>query len=68
VKRLLARTPFIRGACDLDLIGFLHRHPRRLLTTEQLAGFVGYNLKEIAKSLDGFIEAGLSTCGERRDS
>jgi hypothetical protein len=58
-KRLLARTPFIRNACDLDLVIFLHRHPRTLLTSEQLAGFLGYNLKDIAKALDCFIEAGL---------
>jgi hypothetical protein len=58
-KRLLARTPVIQNACDLDLIVFLHRHPRVLLTTEQLAGFVGYSLKEVAKALDAFIGAGL---------
>ena len=58
-KRLLARTPAIQTACDLDLMIFLHRHPRALLTSEQLAGFVGYNLKEVAKALDAFIEAGL---------
>jgi hypothetical protein len=58
-RRLLARTPAIQTACDLDLIIFLYRHPRALLTSEQLAGFVGYNLKEVAKALDSFIEAGL---------
>jgi len=58
-KRLLSRAPVIQNACELDLILFLHRHPRTLLTSEQLAGFVGYNLKEIAKALDAFIEAGL---------
>jgi hypothetical protein len=58
-KRLLARTPIIQNACDLDLLIFLHRHPRTLLTIEQLAGFVGYSLKEIARALDAFIEAGL---------
>jgi len=58
-KQLLARAPFIRNACDLDLIIFLHRHPRTLLTSEQLAGFLGYHLKDIAKGLDSFIEAGL---------
>jgi hypothetical protein len=58
-KRLLARTPFIRNVCDLDLIIFLHRHPRTLLTSEQLAGFLGYKLKDIAKALDSFIEVGL---------
>jgi hypothetical protein len=58
-KRLVARTPVIRNACDLDLMVFLHRHPRTLLTSEQLAGYVGYNLKDVASALDAFIEAGL---------
>jgi hypothetical protein len=59
IKRLVTRLPVIQGACDLDLLVFLYRHPRALLTSEQLAGFVGYNLKPIAKALDAFIEAGL---------
>lgn len=58
-KRLVAATPVIRNACHLDLMGFLHRHPRTLLTSEQLAGFVGYSPKEIAGALDAFIAAGL---------
>ena len=49
----------VRNACDLDLLVFLHRHPRTLLTSEQLAAFVGYDIKEIAKSLETIIEAGL---------
>lgn len=59
IKRLLARTPVIGTACDLDLLVFLHRHPRSLLTNEQLAAFVGYDMKQVAKSVEGFIEAGL---------
>lgn len=59
VGRLLARTPVVRSACDLDLLVFLHRHPRTLLTSEQLSAFVGHDIKEIAKSLEAFIEAGL---------
>lgn len=58
-KRLLARAPVIQNACDLDLLVFLRRHPRTLLTSEHLAGFVGYSIKEIAKALDAFIDAGL---------
>lgn len=57
--RLLSRTPVVRSGCDLDLLLFLHRHPRALLTSEQLAAFVGYDIKEIAKSLEAFIEAEL---------
>jgi hypothetical protein len=58
-KLLLARTPVIRGACELDLLRFLQRHPRTLLTSEQIAVFVGYDMKQVAKSIDLFIEAGL---------
>ena len=58
-KRLLGRAPAIQNACDLDLIAFLYRHPHTLLTSEQVAGFVGYNLKDVARALDAFIEAGL---------
>jgi hypothetical protein len=59
VKRLVAGVPAIQTACDLDLLVFLYRHPRALLTTEQLAGFAGYHLKNIAQALDALIEAGL---------
>ena len=59
IKQLLLRAPVIQNACDLDLLVFLHRHPRTLLTSEQLSALVGYNLREIAKSIDAFIEAGL---------
>lgn len=58
-RRLLARALVVQNACDLDLLVFLHRHPRTLLTSEQLAEFVGYHLKDTAKALDAFIEAGL---------
>ena len=58
-KRLLARASVIQSASDLDLLIFLHRHPRSILTTEQLAGLVGYDLKDIAKTLESFIEAGM---------
>jgi hypothetical protein len=59
IKRLVTRLRVVQEACDLDLLVFLYRHPRALLTSEQLAGFAGYNLKQIAKALDRFIEAGL---------
>ena len=59
IRRLLAQVAVIQSACDLDLLVFMHRHPRTLLTSEQLAGLVGYSLKDMAKALDTFIEAGL---------
>ena len=59
VKQLLARLSVIRNGCDLDLLVFLYRHPRTLLTNEQIAAFVGRDMKQVAASLDTFIEAGL---------
>jgi hypothetical protein len=59
VKQLLARLSLIRNGCDLDLLVFLYRHPRTLLTNEQIAAFVGRDMKQVAQSLDTFIEAGL---------
>jgi hypothetical protein len=59
IQRLLARIPVIAGACELDLLLFFHRHPRTLVTSEQLATLVGYEMKHIVKSVDVFINAGL---------
>ena len=59
IKRLLACAPLIRSACELDLLVFLYRHPRVLLTTRQLAVFVGHKEKQVASALDVFISTGL---------
>ena len=59
IVSLLARTPVVRHACDLDLLLFLHRHPRALLTSDQLAAFVGHDIKRVATSLDAFIDSGV---------
>ncbi|HEX5411136.1 MAG TPA: hypothetical protein VFZ27_04675 [Terriglobia bacterium] len=59
IEKLLAGGAIIRNACDLDLLIFLWRHPRTLLTSEQVAAFVGYPMKEAAESLELFIGAGL---------
>lgn len=58
IKRLLDCTPIIRNGCDLDLLVFLYRHPRTLLTSEQIAAFVGRDMKLVAEALDAFIAAG----------
>jgi DNA-binding MarR family transcriptional regulator len=59
LKQLLAGISVIQNGCDLDLLVFLSRHPRTLLTNEQIAAFVGYDMKQVAQSLEAFIEAGL---------
>lgn len=59
IKRLLTKISAIRGACELDLLVFLHRHPRVLLTSDQLAAFLGYDMKKIANAIEAFIDGGL---------
>ena len=55
-----ARLPSLRqGARELDLLVFFYRHPRSILTNEQLSALVGYDTQEIAQSIDKFIENGL---------
>jgi hypothetical protein len=59
LRQLLDRSKVLRHACDVDLLLFFYRHPQSLLTSDQLASFVGYGLPQIAKSLDAFIAAGI---------
>jgi hypothetical protein len=58
-RALLDRIGCVSHACDLDLLLFLHRHPRAVLTSERLALYIGYGLAEVAESLERLIEAGL---------
>ena len=58
-RRLLDRIRVLKHACDLDLLVFFARHPRSLLASESLASFLGYDLKDIAASLDVLLGAGL---------
>ena len=58
IGRLLAQASVIRNGCDLDLLVFFYRHPRTLLTSEQIAAFVGRDMKLVAEALDALIAAG----------
>jgi hypothetical protein len=51
----------LRDACDLDLLLFFSRHPRVVLSSEQLATYVGYDLQQIAGALDRLLGARLLT-------
>jgi len=42
-------------------LAFFAKHPRTLMSSEQLARLVGYQLKEIARSLDVLLAAGFLT-------
>jgi hypothetical protein len=55
----LVEAAGLRDACDLDLLLFFSRHPRVVLTSEQLAAYVGYDLVEVARALDLLLGAGL---------
>ena len=61
LRSMLERIRGVRDGCDLDLLLFFHRHPRALLTSEQIVAYVGHDRERIAKSLDALIEAGLLT-------
>ena len=58
---MLDRIGAIREACDLDLLLFFYRHPRALLTGDQLVAYLGYDRERIEDSIEGLIEAGLLT-------
>ena len=60
-RQLLARIAVLRSVCDLDLLLFFARHPRSLLTSEHIARILGYDLKELASSLEEFTAAGIVT-------
>jgi len=51
----------LRSACDLDLLLFFARHPRSLLPSDQIGRFLGYDLKELAASLEVLTAAGIVT-------
>ena len=41
----------LRHPCDLDILLFFHRFPRVLLTSEKLAQYIGYDMKQVATLL-----------------
>jgi hypothetical protein len=55
----LVEAAGLRDACDLDLLLFFSRHPRVVLSSEQLATYVGYELPQVARALDRLLGAGL---------
>ena len=58
-QHLLDSIGALRHPCDLDLLLFFHRHPRAILTSERLSAYVGYDLNQLARSLDLLTNAGL---------
>ena len=62
IRRLLDRSGVLRRPCDLDLLLFFIRHPRALLSSDQIASFLGYEVTRLDESLDVLVTAELLTC------
>jgi len=58
IRAWLDTTDAIRSACDLDLLRFFTRHSHALLTTEQIANFVGYDRSELDEALGHLLNGG----------
>ena len=65
-RRLLDRIGILRNSCDLDLLVFFVRHPRSLLTSDQIAAYIGYDVQRIGDSLDRLLDAKLLTRSQNR--
>lgn len=63
---LLDRIGALRHPCDLDLLIFFVKHPHTLMASEQLASFMGYDVKQLSESLDTLLETGLITRSQNR--
>jgi hypothetical protein len=55
LKRLLDASG-LTHPCDLDLALFFYRHQGALMTSDNIAAFLGYDVTELAKSLDLLVE------------
>lgn len=55
----LERLKVIQHVCDLDVLMFLHRHPRALLGLDQLAAYIGCARERVEQSLENLIADGL---------
>lgn len=60
-RRLLDQIGVLRDPCDLDLLVFFVRHPHVLLTSDQIAAFLGYEVTRLGASLGVLVTAGLLT-------
>jgi DNA-binding MarR family transcriptional regulator len=49
----------LKHPCDLDLLLFFSRHPTAIMASEQIAAFAGYDLAQVARSLDVLVGAGV---------
>jgi hypothetical protein len=55
----LVEAAGIRTACEFDVLVFFSRHPRVVLSDEQLATYVGHEIHEVARALQRLLSASL---------
>ena len=67
-RRLLDRIGVLHHPCDIDLLLFFVRHPRALLTSDQIATFLGYEVKQLGDSLNVLVRAELVARTQRLTS
>lgn len=65
-RTLLNRVEALGHPCDLDLLIFFVKHPNTLMASEQLASFMGYDVNQLAQSLEVLVDAGLVTRSQTR--
>lgn len=58
-RKLIEDVAVVRHPCHLDLLVFLARHARSLVSSDQLARLLGYARKDMVESLDALLDAGL---------
>jgi hypothetical protein len=66
-RTLLNGIPTLQRPCDLDLLVFFAKHSTALLSSEHLARLLGYELKDIARSLDVLVAAGYVTRSQKQN-
>lgn len=66
IDELLDRIGVLTHPCHLDLLVFFARHPRSLVTSEQLAAWLGYDLAQVAESLEVLLGGNLLTRTQNR--
>lgn len=59
IQRILDSIGVLRQPRDLDLLLFFVRHPRVLLTSDQIAALLGYDVTPLGQSLEVLLAAGL---------
>ena len=64
-SQLVDRIGVLQQPAELDLLIFFARHPRALMTSEEIAALVGYRPQQTAEALEALLRAGLITRAQK---